>query len=611
MYSIRTIVAAVCLALALHAGAGAAQAQQRSALLIGNQGYSGRVQALKNPHNDIRMVGAALQAVGFKVTSLTDAGRRQMLSAVKDFAAELAKGGPSAIGFLYYSGHGVARPEDRANYLIPIDLKDTGNTDFWFDAVKLDDLLGELERAAPQAAHFVVFDACRDELRLPYRSAAKGFEAVAERNGMYIAFATALGAVALDEARSGAASGPYAEALAAELVKPGQDHLQLFQNVKEGVFAATARRQVPWERSGLLRRVYFAAEKPAPVVQPSRAEVAQFCQAIATNPSIAVVQSLLDTYKGTPMAACAQARLDELKKQLVAVAVPPAPAPVPSKPAQPAVAVTPAPPPAPCVETLVGTQRRCLKPKESFKDCPECPEMVVIPAGEFMMGSPADEEARESNEGPVRKVTIAKPFAVGKFEATFVEWDACVAAGGCKHKPNDYGWGRGKDPVIDVSWDDAKEYIAWLSTKTSRTYRLLTEAEWEYAARAGTTTPFSTGRTITTDQANFHGNSTYGGSAKGVFRQKTIEVGSLNKPNAFGLHDMHGNVWEWVQDCYQDTYAGAPSDGRAVADTSSCSRVLRGGSWDLNPQGLRSAARNWFTPGYRLIVLGFRVARTL
>jgi formylglycine-generating enzyme required for sulfatase activity len=313
--------------------------------------------------------------------------------------------------------------------------------------------------------------------------------------------------------------------------------------------------------------------------------------------------------------------VDELKRAQVAAAVPPpaakpavpnAPAPPPQR--QPVVAAPPnAPAPARCdgVEAQVGNERRCLKPKESFKDCPDCPEMVVIPAGEFTMGSPSNEEGHSSIEGPQHKVGIAKPFGVGRFEVTFAEWDACVAAGGCKHKPSDQGWGRGKRPVIDVSWNDAKEYVAWLAKKTGRTYRLLSEAEWEYVARAGTTTPFSTGRTITTDQANFNGNSTYGGSAKGVNRGKTIEVGSLNKPNAFGLHDMHGNVWEWVEDCYEDTYAGAASDGRAVADTPSCSRVLRGGSWYSNPQYLRSAFRLRFSPVDRDNFLGFRVARTL
>jgi formylglycine-generating enzyme required for sulfatase activity len=141
------------------------------------------------------------------------------------------------------------------------------------------------------------------------------------------------------------------------------------------------------------------------------------------------------------------------------------------------------------------------KPGETFRDCPDCPEMVVVPAGSFMMGSPASEANRQGDEGPQRTVKIGKPFAVGKFEVTFDEWDACVADGGCTQKPGDEGWGRGRRPVIYVSWYDAQEYTGWLSRKTGKSYRLLTEAEWEYAARAGTSTPFSTGATITPDQA--------------------------------------------------------------------------------------------------------------
>ena len=171
--------------------------------------------------------------------------------------------------------------------------------------------------------------------------------------------------------------------------------------------------------------------------------------------------------------------------------------------------------------------------------------------------------------------------------------------------------GRGKRPVVGISWDEiTKEYLPWLSRKSGKTYRLLTEAEWEYAARAGTTTPFSTGKTITTDQANFDGISTYGGNTKGVYLRKTTEAGTF-PANVFGLHDMHGNVWELVQDCYY-SYPGTPTDGTAVTSGDCSVRILRGGGWASHPQNVRSAGRNKAAPDYRNgSDIGFRVTRTL
>jgi len=263
-------------------------------------------------------------------------------------------------------------------------------------------------------------------------------------------------------------------------------------------------------------------------------------------------------------------------------------------------------------EAQVGTDMRCLRPKDTFRDCVECPEMVMIPAGSFIMGSPVSEQARLDNEEPRRMVIIARPFAVGSFEVTFAEWDACVVAGDCLHRPDDAGWGRGRRPVINVSWNDVTNaYLPWLLRKTGKAYRLLTEAEWEYAARAGTTKPFSTGRTITPEQANFNGFFVYGGSARGVYRSTTLEVGSF-APNAFGLHDMHGNVWEWVEDCYVANYTGAPLDGSAATARDCAYRVLRGGSWNSEPTLLRSANRIRSRPDGRILQNdGFRVGRTL
>ena len=257
-------------------------------------------------------------------------------------------------------------------------------------------------------------------------------------------------------------------------------------------------------------------------------------------------------------------------------------------------------------------ERAAMRPGKVFRDCPECPEMVVVPAGSFRMGSPSSEKDRDDDEGPQHRVTIPEPFAVGKYEVTFAEWDACVAAGGCNgHRPDDRGWGRGRRPVINVSWEDAKTYVGWLSRETGERYRLLSEAEWEYSARAGTTGPFHFGARISTDQANYDGNYTYGSGRKGVYRRKTMPVGSF-PANAFGLHDVHGNVYEWVEDCWHGSYAGAPTNESAWVRGGDCGeRVLRGGSWVNFPRVLRSAYRNGSSAGFRVNLNGFRVSRTL
>jgi formylglycine-generating enzyme required for sulfatase activity len=247
-----------------------------------------------------------------------------------------------------------------------------------------------------------------------------------------------------------------------------------------------------------------------------------------------------------------------------------------------------------------------MRPGWEFRDCADvCPTMVVVPAGEFMMGSPLGEADRSSNEGPQRKVNIERPFAVGKFEVTFAEWEACVAAGGCtsNRMPSDQGWGKGRRPVINVSWHDAKEYVKWLSDKTGRHYRLLSEAEWEYAARAGTTTRYAFGGTISKSQAQFPEGGA--GSAG-----ETAEVGSF-PANRFGLHDMHGNVLEWVEDNWHPDDQGAPLDGSVWRGGDVSLRVCRGGAWVDNPDFLRSARRVIGLPDDRLSNVGFRLARTL
>ncbi len=272
---------------------------------------------------------------------------------------------------------------------------------------------------------------------------------------------------------------------------------------------------------------------------------------------------------------------------------------------------------------------------ETFRDCAECPEMVVIPAGSFTMGSPANETGRDTDEGPQRNITISRNFAVGRTEVTRGQYAAFTRASGRAAGNNCYtdrdnngsweqdangtwrdpGFTQGEDhPVVCVSWEDAQAYVAWLNTQTRGGYRLLSEAEWEYAARAGTTGRFSNNGDDSqlcsiANHADTTTSYSWRNTACSDNARFTAAVVSYQR-NAFGLYDMHGNVWEWTQDCYAASLDSVPSNGSAV-ETSSCSiRVSRGGSWSSNPQILRSASRYWISPSDRDYGLGFRVART-
>ncbi len=200
----------------------------------------------------------------------------------------------------------------------------------------------------------------------------------------------------------------------------------------------------------------------------------------------------------------------------------------------------------------------------TFRDCPVCPEMVVVPPGTFDMGS-----QRRYNEKPMRQVRIPSSFAVGRYEVTFAEWDACGAAGGCPYRPSDESWGRDNMPVMNVSWPDTQQYLSWLGRKTGKTYRLLTEAEWEYAARAGTSTATFFGDVITPKLAHISGGTWF------THANRTVPVGKY-KPNSYALYDMDGNVSEWVQDCYDGSYEFAPIDGTAVTKPNCQYRILSG-----------------------------------
>ncbi|QPF88243.1 formylglycine-generating enzyme family protein [Bradyrhizobium genosp. L] len=243
-------------------------------------------------------------------------------------------------------------------------------------------------------------------------------------------------------------------------------------------------------------------------------------------------------------------------------------------------------------------QPSTLEPGDVFKDCTECGELVVVPGGEFVMGS-----NDSPYEKPERTLTIPRPFAIGRREVTFAEWDQCADAGACKYRPDDHGWGRGNQPVINVSWEDTKPFLAWLSQKTGQKYRLPTEAEWEYAARAGTKTAFWWGRDAGTGRAECSTCVT-------PPPQKMAAAGSF-RPNGFGLYDTAGNAAEWVEDCWNDNYRGAPKDVSAWTAGDCRLRGLRGGNFTSPAAAVRSAARFRYDIDVRYYGNGFRVVREL
>jgi formylglycine-generating enzyme required for sulfatase activity len=263
---------------------------------------------------------------------------------------------------------------------------------------------------------------------------------------------------------------------------------------------------------------------------------------------------------------------------------------------------------------LTVERERAFKPGDAFRECaaePEkdiCPEMIVVPAGSFTMGSRADETGHSSDEDPQHTVMIARPFAVAKVELTFDEWDACAAYGDCDPRISDSGWGRGRQPVINVTWDDAQRYAAWLSRMTGKSYRLLSESEYEYATRAGARTAYPWGNDV---ELNGQAMANCNGCGSQWDNRQTAPVGSFSA-NKFGLYDMVGNVFEWTEDSIHFNYGGAPSDGSAwIEGGDHSAHVGRGGSWSIAPGFLRSAARGGDTTDHRDNLLGFRVARTL
>jgi formylglycine-generating enzyme required for sulfatase activity len=622
IFAAGTALRLLAILAALFAAAQPATAAQRVALVIGNGKYV-NAGTLANPVNDAGDMAAALKDVGFTVVAGYDLDKPALEKKIREFAVALSG---AETGVFFYAGHGLQVAG--ANYIVPVDAELSTPDALEFEMVKLDSVQRIMENAAK--TNILFLDACRNNplarnlaRALGTRGSAIGVGLAPAESGVgtLISFSTQPGNVAQDgKGRNSPFTGPLVKRIAA----PGQDILTVLTEVRNEVLAATADKQVPWENHALRAKFYFnPSAAPPPPAQAPLSEAALAWSEVRESKDAQVLEAFRKQY------GAANPLYDTLAAQrIAALKQPGAPAspwwswgsgqktePEQAKPPEQQTAVV-VPPPAPSPEpacdgllvSVAAGKKPCIKPGsgDSFKDCADCPEMVVVPKGSFSMGSPSGEDGRYDDEGPQHEVTIGKPFAVGKFVVTFDEWDACVSGGGCKgnSSPGDEGWGRGRRPVINVNRDDAQEYVKWLSRKTGKNYRLLSEAEWEYAARAGTRTRYFWGDSVGRNNANCDGCGSEWDN------KKTAEVGQF-QPNAFGLYDMAGNVWQRTDDCWNGNYNGAPNDGAAMTTGDCSQRVLRGGSWANAPRILRAAARFWDDwYGFRFRSFGFRVART-
>jgi formylglycine-generating enzyme required for sulfatase activity len=528
-----------------------AHAEKRVALVIGNAAYK-NAATLQNPKNDAHEVSETLRRLGFETIVGLDLDEAGMNDKSIDFARAARD---ADVALVYYSGH--AMQFGGVNYLMPTDAVLRDEADLR-RLIRVDEIVADLSKA--KNLRILVLDACRvnplaEELSRSIEATRgppvdRGLARIVASRGMIISYATQPGQTAAD---GRGRNSPYTTAFLKN-IEASEEIGTVFRHMTADVYNETQGKQLPELSLSYIGDFYL---------------------------------------KGRPTS--------EAGTQVAVVAPPTAPS-VSSNPCGGSVLVSVS---SRSPQPLSAAEECTLKPKDVFKECDKCPEMVVIPAGGFTMGSPITEKDRHDNEGPQHAVTIAKRFTVGKYDVTFAEWDACVDAGACP-SALDSGFGRGDRPVINVSWDEAKLYAAWLVRITGKEYRLLTEAEWEYAARSGSTTRFFFGE----DEKEIDQYAWYGDYFSGYF-SGTQKVGG-KKPNAFELYDMVGNVWQWVEDCWRDNYRGAPSDGSGWTSRVCSSRVVRGGSWyGMNPSDVRSARRDGDPFNYQRNYLGFRVARTL
>jgi formylglycine-generating enzyme required for sulfatase activity len=604
--AMRKLFPALVLVAAFLMAAAPAEAR-RVALVLGNSDYQ-TLSKLENPVTDAKAIAAELKSHGFDVFEHYDLARADLLDALEQFQSAADQ---STVALVYYAGHGMEI--GGKNVIAPTDIEVSCEPKEARRAVELDKLFSALGRASQQV---VLLDACRNDPfpQCPTRSArsGSGFRGISvvseEDRSLLIATSTLSGQLAADGAAG--AHSPFAAALLARFKASPRSYMRdLLDQTARDVQIASNGSQVPevTTRGGapkvcLDENGCGDSGLPAEAGADSEATVAEVRSLLAglgygagargqDAEALAGAIRKFQSNAGLPpdgrITGTLLAVLRATKMQMASL-----PKGEPGGGGGGAVIEGP-------LEHEAGS---------TFKDCEDCPEMVAVPAGEFTMGSPPADPDKQASELPPHNVRIGHGFAVSKFEVTFDQWDACALEGGCNgYMPKDGGWGRGRRPAIYVSWDDAKSYVDYLRQKTGKPYRLLSEAEWEYAARAGTTSRYATGNAITTADADFDDSAAKG--KRGNYEGKTVDVGTF-PPNPYGLFDMHGNVWEWVEDCWNKSHAGAPSDGSPRG--GDCSRrVLKGGAWYFEAAFLRAAARLSYPKMSRLNVAGFRVARPL
>ncbi len=604
-------------------GHGLAQAETRVALVIGNSNYQ-NVSSLPNPANDAADMTAMLKRMGFKVREARDLGVNAMRATLAQFSDDTVG---ADVAVVFYAGHGME--VDKQNYLIPVDARLATDRRVRFEAIHLDDVTGAMEGV--KGLSIVLLDACRNN---PFirsmkktsasRSVGRGLARVEPQAGSLIGFAAQAGTIA-DDGKG--RNSPYTKALLSHLPEPGVDLRLTFAKVRDTVMKLTGRAQQPFTYSSLPgRNIYLTTpEKPqvkAPAASPALAADKEtvFWSTIKNSKNPSMFNEYLKQFPNGTFAGIARVRLVELQKQALVGA-------------------------APLVKPAPRADAGAIRVGSTFRDCTGCPEMVVIPPGSFVMGSPAGEKGRAKDEGPAHRVSIPEAFAVGKFEVTVEEFTTFAKEAGLltlsiynkekecwvydkkakwKKRQGRYwqkpGFPQGRShPVVCVSWNDAAAYVDWLNGKVSGTpYRLLSEAEWEYAARGGSTEPYgfpAAGAQVCrfANGADRTVKTTFAWANRQCSDDIafTAPVGSF-PPNRFGLHDMIGNVWEWVADCWHDSYRNAPADGSAWTRGKQCGyKVLRGASWNMSIAEFRSANRSKLANQARAIANGFRVARTL